>query len=81
MNATCSLYDDSILTLQKVALANGKDADLRSLALDLVALLTFVGREDTDKINKTVSGLLTVAGDAGTFLNYYWRQDWEVVYI
>lgn len=60
----CRLYDEAIVALQKLALANGKDVKLRALALDLVALLTFVAQEDPLKITKCIDGMMTVANSA-----------------
>ena len=53
------------LALQKTATAEGKDAGLRSSALEVLSLLTFAGQEDDFETRKVMSGLLIMARTAG----------------
>jgi len=56
------------LALQKTATADGRDAGLRSSALEVLSLLTFAAQEDEAETRKVMSGLLVMAGTLGISL-------------
>ena len=44
----------------------GKDAELRSHALEVMSLITFAIEDDQTEIARIMSGLMTVANESGT---------------
>ena len=57
----CSHLPDVSLALQKCAAAAGKDVALRSLAAEVLSLLTFAAVEDPLESERIAAGLQTLA--------------------
>lgn len=60
-----SVLEEVTTALQRTATAAGKDAELRARALEAMSLLTFAAEEDQNEIDSIMSGLSTVASEAG----------------
>lgn len=61
-----SVLEEVTTALQRTATAAGKDAELRARALEAMSLLTFAAEEDQNEIDSIMSGLSTVASEAGS---------------
>ena len=57
----CSHLPDVSLALQKCAAAAGKDVSLRSLAAEVLSVLTFAAVEDPLESDRIAAGLQTLA--------------------